>query len=376
MKKSKKTRVFQVFSIALLFAAMYIVCFSTVSRIDFLENFVDCIFISSLVAFVALLAYFLQIFIHELGHLVFGLMTGYGFASFRFFSFVIVKINGKFKSKRMTLVGTAGQCLMTPPEPVDGKYPYKLYHLGGVIMNAVVALVAIPIYTVFYNNVFLSEFFIGLAAWGFYIAITNGVPMNSDFVCNDGGNVATMSKSEDARRAIWVEFKINGLSKDGMRLKDMPEEYFEIPNEEKLNNHVMFSICVFAQSRLMDEHKFEEAKELSERLLSGKYPSIGIHSCMLTLDKIYCDIVLSGSADVSKLSEKTMVGFIKAMRNNPSVIRTQYAIAKVIDKDEAAAEQYLDLFEKIAPTYPSSADVESERELIEIVKIGNNKIEE
>lgn len=379
MKKSKKTKIFQAFSIVLLFAAMYAVCFTAVSRIDFINNLFACIFISAIVAFIALAAYLLQIFIHELGHLIFGLMTGYGFASFSFFSFVIVKINGKFKSKRMSLVGTAGQCLMTPPEPVDGKYPYKLYHLGGVIVNAIVALVAVPLYANFYNNVFLSEFFIGLAAWGFYIAITNGIPMNSDFACNDGGNVATLSKSEDARRAMWVEFKIYGLSKDGVRLKDMPEEYFEIPNEEKLSNHIMFTICVFAQSRLMDEHKFEEAEELSSRLLSGEYPAIGIHYCILTLDKIYCDIVLSGSADVSKLGEKQMAGFIKAMRNNPSVIRTQYAIAKVIEKDEAAAEQQLSLFDTIAPTYPSSADIESERELIEIVKsvnIVNTKIED
>ena len=376
MKKSKSTKHFQVFSIALLFAAMYVVCFSTISRIEFLDSFFDCICISIIVAFIALAAYFLQIFIHELGHLVFGLLTGYGFASFRFFSFVLVKINGKFKSKRMTLAGTAGQCLMTPPTPVNGRYPYKLYHLGGVIMNAVVAVVSVVLYIVFNSNVFIGEFFIGLAAWGLYIAITNGIPMNSDFVFNDGGNVATMNKSEDSRRAIWVEFKVNELSKDGVRLKDMPGEYFEIPGEEKLNNHIAFSICVLAQSRLMDEHRFSEAGKLANRLLSGDYPSSGIHSCLMTLDKIYCDIVLSGEADLSKLSEKPMIGFIKAMRNNPSVIRTQYAIAKVIDKNETAAEQYLSLFEKIAPSYPNSADIESERELIEIVKTGNTKPEE
>ena len=374
MKKSRAIKIFQAFSIVLLFAVVFAVCFLTFSRIDFIGDFFDCIFISSVVAFIALIAYYLQIFIHELGHLVFGLLTGYGFSSFRFFSFMLVKINGKFKSKRLTIVGTAGQCLMTPPEPVDGKYPYKLYSLGGVIVNAVVAFISILLYIVFYSNVFLSEFFLGLASWGLYIAITNGIPMNTEFICNDGGNVAAMSKSEDARRAMWVELKINELGRDGVSLKDMPEEYFEIPSEEKLSNHFVFSFGVFAESRLMDEHRFEEARELLNRLLSGEFPSAGIHFCLLTLEKIYCDIVLSGEADVSKLSEKPMVGFVRAMRNFPTVIRTQYAIAKVIDKDEKAAQQYLDLFEKIAPTFPSSTDIESERELIEIVKSVNTKI--
>lgn len=376
MKKSKVTKIFQVFSIVLLCAVVFAICFLTLSRIDFGEEFFECIFISSVVAFIALIAYYLQIFIHELGHLVFGLLTGYGFSSFRFFSFMLVKINGKFKSKRLTLVGTAGQCLMTPPEPLNGKYPYKLYGLGGVIINLVVAFISIVLYIIFYGNVFLSEFFLGLAAWGLYMAITNGIPMNSGFIYNDGGNVAAMSKSEDARRAMWIELKINELGKDGVSLKDMPEEYFEIHDEEKLSNHLAFSFGVFAESRLMDEHRFKEARELANRLLSGEYPSAGIHSCLLTLEKIYCDIVLNGEADVSKLSEKPMVGFMRAMRNFPTVIRTQYAIAKVIDKNETAAEQYLAQFEKIAPSYPNIADIESERELIEIVKGVNTKIED
>ena len=80
-------------------------------------------------------AIFVHVIIHEAGHLVFGLLSGYSFTSFRIFSFMWIKENGKLRLKRLSLAGTAGQCLMTPPELVDGKMPVVLYNLGGSIMN-------------------------------------------------------------------------------------------------------------------------------------------------------------------------------------------------------------------------------------------------
>ena len=60
-------------------------------------------------------ALFFHMIVHEAGHLVFGLMTGYKFCSFRVASFMWLKENGKLKFKRLTLAGTGGQCLMRHP---------------------------------------------------------------------------------------------------------------------------------------------------------------------------------------------------------------------------------------------------------------------
>ena len=92
-----------------------------------------------------LLGFFLSIAAHEAGHLVFGLMTGYGFVSYRVGSLTIVRSDGKLKIRRMKLAGTGGQCLMSPPEMKDGKYPFVLYQLGGVIFNLVFSAVFITV---------------------------------------------------------------------------------------------------------------------------------------------------------------------------------------------------------------------------------------
>ena len=48
-------------------------------------------------------AFFFHIIIHEAGHLVFGLLTGYKFSSFRVASFMWLKEDGKLKLKRLSI---------------------------------------------------------------------------------------------------------------------------------------------------------------------------------------------------------------------------------------------------------------------------------
>lgn len=53
-------------------------------------------------------AFFLQIIIHEAGHLIFGLLSGYRFCSFRIGSLMWIKKEGKLQLKRYSIAGTAG----------------------------------------------------------------------------------------------------------------------------------------------------------------------------------------------------------------------------------------------------------------------------
>ena len=76
-------------------------------------------------------AMLLQIIIHEGGHLVFGLATGYKFSSFRILSWMLVREEGKLRLRHLSLAGTGGQCLMAPPDLKDGRVPFLLYNFGG-----------------------------------------------------------------------------------------------------------------------------------------------------------------------------------------------------------------------------------------------------
>ena len=97
------------------------------------------------------IAYFLQTVLHEAGHLIFGLMTGYRFASFRVGSIILTRENGKFRFGRYSLAGTGGQCLMVPPNPdEEGKIPVFLYNMGGAIFNLLLSVILLVLAFVFY----------------------------------------------------------------------------------------------------------------------------------------------------------------------------------------------------------------------------------
>ena len=67
--------------------------------------------------------------VHELGHLVFGLLTGFGFCSYRLFSLVWFKEDGKIRFQNTKFI-FMGQCLMAPPEDPE-KFKFVWYNLGG-----------------------------------------------------------------------------------------------------------------------------------------------------------------------------------------------------------------------------------------------------
>jgi hypothetical protein len=307
--------------------------------------------------------YFLQIIIHESGHLVFGLITGYKFSSFRIGNVIITKNNGKFKFARFSVAGTLGQCLLCPPEEKNGKMPYRLYNFGGVIFNAVSMIISLILYFAFPDIHVLSVAFMVSAVIAFWMAASNGIPMKG-LVNNDGYNGVSLGKDGNALRSFANQLRVNGRMTLGERLRDMPQELFELPEEADTANPINNTITVFHCNRLMDEHRFGEARELCEKLMAHE-SVLPIYKNMLACDLAFCEM-LEGEADRAKSRfTKAQKKFMAAMSKNPSIMRTQYAYALVCEKDGIQAEKYLAAFEKVSKTYPYKGDIESERELME-----------
>ena len=119
----------------------------------------------------------LHMIIHEIGHLICGLISGYKFSSFRIMNFILIQKNGKLKIKRLTIAGTGGQCLMAPPDMKDEKIPILLYNLGGPIFNLIAGIIFLLIFFILmpYPLVGASVFVFSLV--GIIFAVLNGIPM-------------------------------------------------------------------------------------------------------------------------------------------------------------------------------------------------------
>lgn len=305
-------------------------------------------------------ALFFHMIIHEFGHLVFGLMTGYKFISFRIFSFMWVKEDDKIKFKRFSLAGTGGQCLMAPPEIIDGKMPYVLYNLGGSLMNIITAL----LFLIGYQH----TFFLAFSIMGIISAIMNGVPMRVGLVDNDGYNVMAISKNPDAKRAFWIQLKVTEQTALGIRLKDMPASWFELPKDEALRNSMVATIAVFACNRLIDEEKFEEADKLMAHLLEIESGMVGLYRSLMLCERIFIALLDENRhLEIEAMLSKDQKKFMKAMKQNPSVLRCEYALALLYDKDMDKAHKIQEAFDKMAKTYPYPHELVLERDLMAMV---------
>ena len=254
---------------------------------------------------------------------------------------------------------------MIPPKPVDEKIPVILYNLGGVIMN----LITLPI------CVFLIRFLIGkplaytvcvmMFLSGLIAAVTNGIPFKTGMINNDGFNALELRNNGESQRAFYCQFMILDKLRNGMRLRDMPSEYFPMPSEEGMKNSISASAGVFLENRLMDSGEFDEALTLINKLLYAESALIGLHKNLLISDKIVI-LLMKGEADkASKLYfDKNYQAFAKQMKNTINIIRTDYAAALFLSNDEKKQREILLRFDKRAKTHPYAADVESERELI------------
>ena len=322
-----------------------------------------CLFVGMYVAI------FIQLIIHEAGHLVFGLLSGYKFSSFRIFSFMWVKENEKVRLRRLSIAGTGGQCLMSPPDMKDGKVPLVLYNLGGSLMNVIASALFFALYIATKNIPFLSVMLLMCAIVGIVIAIMNGVPMRLGTVDNDGYNAFSLTRNSEAMRSFWIQMKVNEQLAKGVRLKDMPDEWFTVPSDEAMKNSMVVVMGIFACNRLMDRKEFQEADKLMEHIMNIESGMVGLHRSLMVCDRMYIEMISENRKEIiDEMLTKEQKQFMKQMKKFPSVLRTEYAFALLHNKERENAEKIKTLFEKCAKSYPYQNDVESERELMKLAE--------
>ena len=330
-----------------------------------LESFVS--FLLLLISMYA--AMLVQIILHEAGHLIFGLLTGYRFSSFRIFNLMWVKLDGRVQFRKHGIAGTGGQCLMIPPDLKDGKMPVMLYNFGGAIVNLVTAIVCFGLAFLFPIRSLGWTILMMFAVIGLAFALLNGLPVKMGAVNNDGKNALDLSRSEEATRAFWIQMKVNEQISKGIRLKDMPDEWFTVPSEPSMNNGIIATLGVLACGRLMDQHQFEEAHKLMKQLLSRQNGIVGLYRNLMVCDRMYVEMISENRQEIlDGMRSKDQLKIMKAMKKYPTVLRTEYVYTLLAEKNPEKAKKAKAQFEQYSKSYPYPSEIEGERELIKIAE--------
>ncbi|MBU3111914.1 site-2 protease family protein [Clostridium lacusfryxellense] len=316
------------------------------------------------------LGFVTHIVIHEAGHLIFGLMTGYSFVSFRIGSLTFIKENKKWKLKKFNIPGTAGQCLMMPPDLDDGNFPLVIYNLGGVIMNLITAIAAILI-AIFAKGITypIDAILVIFGAAGILIAITNGVPIRILRVPNDAYNVLSLLKSEDSRNAFYLQLKVNGLQSQGTRIKDMPLEIFKLKENVDLCNPLNTSIRLMEYTWYLDNMDFYRAKQCIDSFVPYIDKVVSIFKFEINCERIFLEITNNcDKTFIDDLYDKNLKKYIKAAKFMIGKKRLLMAYEGFYNKDKIKALKYYEETKQLAKSYPVKGEADMELMLVDWIK--------
>lgn len=259
------------------------------------------------------ISFFLLVVIHEAGHLVCGLASGYKFVSFRILNYTFIKLDGKLKIKNFSIAGTGGQCLLSPPDLPLEQIPTGWYNIGGVLANVIVLLIALPL-LLFDLNVFVR---IGLAVFimvDVLMLLMNGIPLKIGGFSNDANNMLLLRKNLKAKRSIMTQLETNALIQSGIRPKDMPDKYFTLPNNIDYKNPLEAAVPLMCASRHVDEGRWEDAYRAFSDLYSNKDVIMGLYVKEIACELAFLCLVTGRMDEAQKLLDKSLLQYIKAYR--------------------------------------------------------------
>lgn len=314
------------------------------------------------------LSFFLQIILHEGGHLVCGLATGYKFVSFRIFNLTFIRLNGKFRLKRFGLAGTGGQCLLTPPDKPLQDIPTVLYNLGGVLANLLTAAIAIILLlTVDDMPRLLDIFLIIFSTVGILIGLMNGIPMRLGGIGNDADNMRLLLNDNRTKQALVTQLRVNALVQEGVRLKDMPEEWFH-QEETDYRNALQATVRIIIASRTLDMEKWETAYNELEEVIAHKKELIGLLVLEVECELLFTALVTGRKQRAEALYTQELENYIRKYKKIVSSKQRQLcALALYREKDATKAKEIYETVRRRKEEYLMQGEVKSDIALMKSI---------
>lgn len=293
-----------------------------------------------------LIGFILTVIVHELGHLVFGLVSGYKFTSFKV---LFVKIYKKDKirfSFERGFISMPGQCLM---KPTNRKY--FLYNLGGLIFTY--CFTSVLLFLFYYtNNVLVSQFLFGIFFVNTLLGILNSI-YNKEGI-NDICNIVRCYKDKDYLEALLYQLDIYS----NVAIENKFKSKYK-PKEEVGNLITDISLC---RIRYLKAYHEKHEQKLSECYfyMKRKYSNIPLpilKTPILVMLLNHEFMVMKNISLVErrlKRIKKKDLENIKKFKEEYKIVQFYYDI--IINKIEVSNEIFesmyienpIDLFEKIS----------------------------
>ena len=333
-------------------ATLVILLFTDISFNTFMEKLQKIealeligVMLFSLITFV--LCCILQIILHEGGHLIGGLLSGYRFVSFRILNWTIIKEEGKLRIKHFNIAGTGGQCLLTPPEKPIHDIPVVIYNLGGVMMNLLTATLSLILLITTEELPYPIELFLIFnCIIGFFLGILNGIPFSFGAISNDANNMRLLLKDEQSKQTMVHLLHINAFVQKGMRPKDIPDFYFTCNKPINYKNPLQINLYLMVIGKLMDEEQWEICYNKLEDLIKHKDEMLDLFIKETACELLFISLITGRQERAKELYTEELSRYIqqyaKIMSSKQRILCT---IAFYMEKDRVKAEK---IYKKLA----------------------------
>ncbi|HPU62875.1 MAG TPA: hypothetical protein PK304_01850 [Mobilitalea sp.] len=313
--------------------------------------------------FIYLVSMTTHVIIHETGHLVFGLISGYKFQSFRIFSLAFVKENGRIQRKKLSIKGMAGQCLMSPPDKdKDGRFPFILYNLGGGLANLIISL---PFFVaaVYKDNALAASILIGFSSSGLILAFTNLIPMDLG-IQNDGMNIKGMLRHEIIRESFYLQLMLNAEMSNGKLITDYNPDLFTVPDDQDTYKYALAAYnYLYTYYRYLAGHDFESAYDCLTKILekAESFPIFILNT--LQLEQLFFMVLHHRPAEEIASLYKRVRLILKADKTDINIQRINYIYEALLTEEEK--KDIMTLITKKVPKKWVKCDLDKFRENIE-----------
>ena len=306
----------------------------------------------------ALLAAILNIVIHEAGHLVAGLLTGYKFVSFRFFNWTLIRKDGRLRWRNFELEGTGGQCLMAPPDKPLEEIDTRWYNAGGVLAQLIITLLSIVLIWALDLPEWLDILLVMMALFGIFGVLTNGIPMKLGGVANDGFNLLQLEKDLAAKQSFCNVLELNALNQAGKTYGEMPDRLFNIPDPIDWKNPLHAAAVLASATRQQAQYQWEESHQQLTEALRHKSDIMPLYQLELENMMTLACIATGRDEEARQHYTDEVAKYVNHHAPTQSDKQmTTMAVALALEGDRPKAEQLLNKLDADHDKYIHQGDV-------------------
>ena len=313
----------------------------------------------------------LNIILHEAGHLIGGLLTGYRFVAFCVLNRTIMRENGKLTIKKYSVPGTSGFCVTSPPDMLNGAYPFKLYISGGFLMNFLMCIACFGLFSHLAGTAaFWARAFLVIGIVSAFLGLVNFIPVSANGVFSDGYALFYMGKEKNALacQGCWSLFRFYAFDTEGIRPCDIPVELIDWVDIGDINNIFVLSTALNQYKYLLDRQDMDKARTLIQALHDHLPSVFETQKMSCRCELLFHELIGEcRQAEMKQLFTEELQAYLKSAHSDFSVHRIMYAYERLVLKDAAKANKHLALFHKVCASSIWAGTVLSEQTLIAFI---------